>query len=80
MFYYYRALDDDYKEVVVKVSNIKNHDGSINPQLVIEPNLMKMLSEVSDLVAKVDNFEVMEGMMMMVMEVGHETLLDVINR
>ena len=76
----YRALNDGYKEVVVKVSNIKNCDGSTNPQLVMEPKLMKMLSQASDLVAKVDNYDVKEDMMMMAMEVGQETLLDVIKR
>ena len=76
----YRALNDGYKEVVVKVSNIKNCDGSTNPQLVMEPKLMKMLSQASDLVAKVDNYEVKEDMVMMSMEIGQETLLDVIKR
>ena len=76
----YRALNDGYKEVVVKVSNIKNCDGSTNPQLVMEPKLMKMLSQASDLVAKVDKYDVKEDMMMMAMEVGQETLLDVIKR
>ena len=77
---YFRALNDGYKEVVVKVSNIKNCDGSTNPQLVMEPKLMKMLSQASDLVAKVDNYEVKEDMVMMSMEIGQETLLDVIKR
>ena len=50
---FYSALDANNQEVAIKVSNLNNHDGSMNMQLVSEAKLMKKVSEDNDRVARV---------------------------
>ena len=75
-----RAMSPTSSEVAVKVTSLLNPDGEISQQLLEEPELMSRLSEVTGAVVKVLDYQRQGDTMVMVMELGQETLMDVINR
>ena len=75
-----RAMSPTSSEVAVKVTSLLNPDGEISQQLLEEPELMSRLSEVTEAVVKVLDYQRQGDAMVTVMELGQETLMDVINR
>ena len=76
----YRALDKNGQEVALKVANISNEDNEINERLMTEPQLLIKMKNCENVVKMLDHEMISRELSVIVMELGQETLADILAR
>ena len=76
----YKAVDQDGHEVALKVANVCNEDNEINERLVAEPQLLMKVKSCLNVVKLLDHEMISRELSVIVMELGQETLADVLAR